>query len=504
MMTSPVRSASLSKLFPEQAALCADVVVHGISSDSRQVKQGDLFVAYPGARSDGRDFIADAVSRGASAVAYETQDCSTNPESTDTGCVPLLPVSDLAQQLSKIAARFYNAPSAAINVIGVTGTNGKTSCTHYVWQLLRALNVNAALLGTLGARIGDEYSESGYTTPDAIAVQRTLAAMRELQVSHVAMEVSSHALDQYRVADVQFVAALFTNLTHDHLDYHGDMQQYGAAKAKLFATPGLSVAVINADDDFSSSLQHIVAPSVRQVRYSMLPGVASENGIQLRVRQVEYTASGFVADITSIWGDVRISAPLLGDFNLSNVLGAIGLLAALGFDFHNVCTQTPRLAAVAGRMQMIDSSAGFTVLVDYAHTPDALQTVLQAARRHCSGTLWCVFGCGGDRDKTKRPRMGDIAARLADQVVVTSDNPRSEDPQQIIAEIGAGISKPEHCVFDADRKSAIHFAIGRATAGDVVVLAGKGHEITQEIAGVKYPFDDRVVAREALMLRGAA
>lgn len=498
MMPATAHAASLAQLFPEHAALCADVIVHGISSDSRQIRQGDLFVAFAGARSDGRDFIADAIARGAAAVAYESFGNRADI-AAHVGRVPLLPVSGLAQGLSAIAARFFNAPSAAINVIGVTGTNGKTSCTHYLWQLLRALNVNAALLGTLGARIDSEYVESGYTTPDAIAVQRTLAAMRELQVSHVAMEVSSHALDQHRVADVRFVAALFTNLTHDHLDYHGDMQQYGSAKAKLFAMPGLTVAVINADDEFAVQLEQRVAPPTKLVRYSL-----SSTAAQLYVDRVEYTAHGFVADLKSIWGDARVAAPLLGDFNLSNLLGAIGLLAALGFDFHAVCAQAPKLTAVAGRMQMIDSSADFTVLVDYAHTPDALQTVLQAARRHCHGRLWCVFGCGGDRDKTKRPRMGAIAAHLADQVVVTSDNPRSEDPQRIIAEIRAGIDRPEACVFDADRKSAIHYAIGRAAAGDVVVLAGKGHETTQDIGGIKYPFDDRLIARDALALRGAA
>jgi len=499
MTTSAAHSTALAQLLPQQAALCGDVMIGGISSDSRAVKFGDLFLAFPGARNDGRAFIADAVAAGAAAIAYESTDGFV-PASFDNDVVRLLPVANLAADVSAIAARFYDAPSAALSVIGVTGTNGKTSCTHSIWQLLRAMNVNASLLGTLGARIDGDYLESGYTTPDAIAVQRTLAMMRDGQVSHVAMEVSSHALDQHRVADVRFAAALFTNLTHDHLDYHGDMRQYGAAKARLFAVPGLKAAVANIDDPFAARMLKGVEIGARLIRYSITAGTSCELG----VKHVDYTAQGFVADLHGIWGDVRIAAPLMGDFNLSNVLGAIGVLCALGFDFATVCAHTSALEPVAGRMQLIADASDLTVIVDYAHTPDALQTVLKAARRHCSGNLWCVFGCGGDRDKTKRPRMGEIAEQLADRVVVTSDNPRSEDALQIIADIKRGIRNQAACHFNADRKSAIGFAIRTARAGDVVVLAGKGHETYQEIAGVRHAFDDRVEARAALQLRGAA
>jgi UDP-N-acetylmuramoyl-L-alanyl-D-glutamate--2,6-diaminopimelate ligase len=500
MMASTVRSIALAQLLPQHVALCGDVMIDGISSDSRSVKFGDLFLAFPGARSDGRSFIADAIASGAVAIAYEADDGFVCAE-TDAVAIKLLPVTNLAAEVSAIAARFYGAPSAALSVIGVTGTNGKTSCTHYVWQLLRSMSVNAALVGTLGARVDGDYLESGYTTPDAIAVQRTLAAMRDGQVSHVAMEVSSHALDQYRVADVRFAAALFTNLTHDHLDYHGDMQHYGAAKARLFATPGLKAAVVNIDDAFAGRMLAGVEFGAHIVRYSLAGG---DTACELGVRRVNYTAQGFVADIRSMWGDARIAAPLLGDFNLSNVLGAIGVLCALGFDFATVCAHAAALEPVAGRMQMITNAGELTVLVDYAHTPDALQTVLKAARRHCSGTLWCVFGCGGDRDKTKRPRMGEIAEQLADCVVVTSDNPRSENILAIIADIKSGIRNQAACHFEADRKAAIGFAITGARAGDVVVLAGKGHETYQEVAGVRHAFDDRVEALAALQLRGAA
>jgi UDP-N-acetylmuramoyl-L-alanyl-D-glutamate--2,6-diaminopimelate ligase len=501
MTTSATYSIALAQLLPQLAAACGDAMVSGVSSDSRSVKFGDLFLAFPGARSDGRAFITNAIASGAAAIAYEAKDQFV-PTGINTENVKLLPVDNLAAEVSAIAARFYAAPSMALSVIGVTGTNGKTSCTHYMWQLLRAMSVNAALVGTLGARIAGDYLESGYTTPDAVAVQRTLALMRDGQVSHVAMEVSSHALDQHRVADVRFAAALFTSLTHDHLDYHGDMQRYGLAKARLFAVPGLKAAVVNADDPFAGAMLKRAEPGVKLVRYSMDP--AKQERSELCVTQVSYSAQGFVADIKSSWGGARIEAPLLGDFNVGNVLGAIGVLCALGFDFATVCAHTPALEPVAGRMQLVASAAGPTVLVDYAHTPDALQTVLKAARRHCAGQLWCVFGCGGDRDRSKRPRMGEIAENFADRVVVTSDNPRSEDAQQIIADIRAGIRNPVACQFDADRKSAIRFAIKAAKVGDVVVLAGKGHETYQEIAGVRHPFDDRVEAQAALQLRGAA
>jgi len=500
MMSSTVRSIALAQLLPLQVALCGDVMVNGISSDSRNVKFGDLFLAFPGARSDGRSFIADAIASGAVAIAYEAGDGFVSAES-ETVAIKLLPIANLANEVSAIAARFYDAPSAALSVIGVTGTNGKTSCTHYMWQLLRSMGVNAALVGTLGARVDGDYLESGYTTPDAIAVQRTLATMRDGQVSHVAMEVSSHALDQHRVADVRFAAALFTNLTHDHLDYHGDMQHYGAAKARLFAMPGLKAAVVNVDDPFAARMLAGVEFGTRIVRYSIAGG---DTACELGVQQVEYTSQGFTADIRSVWGDTRITAPLMGDFNLSNVLGAIGVLCALGFDFATVCAHAWALEPVAGRMQMIANAGDLTVLVDYAHTPDALQTVLKAARRHSSGKLWCVFGCGGDRDKTKRPRMGEIAEQLADHVVVTSDNPRSENAQAIIADIKSGIRNPAACYFETDRKAAIGFAIRGARSGDVVVLAGKGHETYQEVAGIRHAFDDRIEARTALQLRGAA
>lgn len=501
MMASNGRAIALAQLLPQQAALCGDVMINGISSDSRAVKFGDLFLAFPGARSDGRTFIADAIASGAVAIAYESKD-QFEPTGVESGAAKLLQVDNLAAEVSTIAARFYDTPSSALSVIGVTGTNGKTSCTHYIWQLLRSMNVNAALLGTLGARIDGGYLESGYTTPDAIAVQRTLATMRDGQVSHVAMEVSSHALDQHRVADVRFAAALFTNLTHDHLDYHGDMQRYGVAKARLFAMPGLKAAVVNADDPFAGAMLKRAEPGVKLVRYSMDSAKADRS--ELCVTYVSYTALGFVADIKSSWGDACITAPLLGDFNLGNVLGAIGVLCAIGFDFATVCAHTRMLEPVAGRMQLVADASGPTVLVDYAHTPDALQTVLKAARRHCSGNLWCVFGCGGDRDRGKRPRMGEIAENLSDRVVVTSDNPRSEDTQKIIADIRAGMRNPAACHFDADRKSAIRFAINAAQFGDVIVLAGKGHETYQEIAGVRHAFDDRVEALAALQLRGAA
>jgi UDP-N-acetylmuramoyl-L-alanyl-D-glutamate--2,6-diaminopimelate ligase len=501
MTTSAAYSIALAQLLPQLASVCGDVMVNGVSSDSRTVKFGDLFVAFPGARSDGRAFISNAIASGAVAIAYEAKDQFV-PAGISSDNVRLLPVENLAAEVSAIAARFYAAPSMALSVIGVTGTNGKTSCTHYIWQLLRAMSVNAALVGTLGARIAGDYLESGYTTPDAIAVQRTLAAMRDGQVSHVAMEVSSHALDQHRVADVRFAAALFTNLTHDHLDYHGDMQRYGLAKARLFAMQGLKAAIVNADDPFAGAMLKRAEPGVKLIRYSMDPAKLDRS--ELCVTRVAWSAQGFVADIKSSWGDARIEAPLLGDFNLSNVLGAIGVLCALGFDFATVCAHAIALEPVPGRMQLVAAESGPTVLVDYAHTPDAMETVLKAARRHCTGELWCVFGCGGDRDRSKRPRMGEIAENFADRVVVTSDNPRSEDAQQIIADIRAGIRNQAACQFETDRKTAIRFAIKAARTGDVVVLAGKGHETYQEIAGVRHPFDDRVEARAALKLRGAA
>ncbi len=480
---------SLLKMFPQARR---DALIRELSLDSRALLPGDLFLAVPGAHSDGRGYIADAIARGAAAVAYEAAGAPPLPAAGD--CV-MIPVNGLAAQLSAIAGRFYGDPSRSLELVGVTGTNGKTSVSQLLAQALDRLGQRCGLIGTLGVGFHDDLQCGRHTTPDPLTVQAQLARLKQAGARAVAMEVSSHGLDQGRVEALDFDVAVFTNLSRDHLDYHGDMASYGAVKARLFAWPGLCCRVINLDDLFGRELAAREAPS-RLISYSLIDPQAS-----LYCAEAEFSEAGVRARIVTAQGDGLLLSPLLGRFNLSNLLAVVGALLGLGHPLDEILAVLPQLEGPAGRMQRLGGGAQPLVVVDYAHTPDALEKVLEALRPHTRGRLLCLFGCGGDRDRGKRPLMAAAVEGLADGVWVTDDNPRSEDPAQILADIRAGFRAPGQVRFVPGRGAAIAELIAAAQADDVILLAGKGHEDYQEIAGERQPFSDIEQAAHALAAR---
>ncbi len=490
----------LSKLF---AHASRDPLIRELTLDSRNVRPGDLFLAVPGARVDGREHIADALARGAAAVAYEEQGATVLPL-TD---VPLIPVKGLIAQLSDIAGRFYGEPSRQLNLVGVTGTNGKTSVTQLVAQALDALGQRCGLIGTLGTGFHGELQSGRLTTPDPIAVQSTLYDLKKGGAKAVAMEVSSHALEQGRVAALAFDIAVMTNLSRDHLDYHGSMQAYEAAKAKLFAWPSLRSQVVNLDDEFGRRLAAEFArrPGAEYVETRLFSYSLQDSAASLYCRQAHFDDDGVRATLVTAQGERTLRSQLLGRFNLSNMLAAVATLLALDYSLDEILKITPRLQGPVGRMQRLGGGDQPLVVVDYAHTPDALDKVLEALRPHTRGKLLCLFGCGGDRDRGKRPLMAEVAERLADRVLVTDDNPRSEDPQRIFDDIRPGFnSAGEGVEFIPGRGQAIARLIASAAADDVIVLAGKGHEDYQEINGERHAFSDLVEAEKALSAWEAA
>ncbi|HEX7816239.1 UDP-N-acetylmuramoyl-L-alanyl-D-glutamate--2,6-diaminopimelate ligase [Dyella sp.] len=470
-----------------------DIVVSGLSLDSRQVRPGHAFFALRGTREHGIHFAAGAVERGAQVVLAEGPQVDAAPLR-----VPVLWIDNLHGRVGDIAARFFGEPSQSLAVVGVTGTNGKTSTVQLLAQSLEQLGHRAATIGTLGAGLHGQLTEGERTTPDAIHVQGLLAQFRADGATHVAMEVSSHALEQGRVGAVHFAVAAFTNLTRDHLDYHGSMQAYGAAKAKLFAWPGLHTAVINIDDAFGRELVDTLAPDVQILRVS----AAGDSHADIVATSVVTSSEGLAFVLRTPWGERPLHSHLLGCFNVANLLTVVGCLGALGAPFEGIVAAVEAMQPVNGRMNRLGGFAGEPlVVVDYAHTPDALEQALTALRAHCAGRLICVFGCGGDRDGGKRPVMGAIAERLADSIVVTDDNPRSESGDAIVAQIVAGLTHPEQARIERDREAAIGWAVAQARSGDVVLVAGKGHETYQESAAGKRPFDDFAIARAALEAR---
>jgi UDP-N-acetylmuramoyl-L-alanyl-D-glutamate--2,6-diaminopimelate ligase len=468
------------------------VVIRRVVTDSRKVLPGDVFLACRGEYLDGRNFIAQAITAGAAAVLWEQDDFSWNPEWQ----VPHLAVPGLRWLAGPIAAHVLGEPSRQMPVIGVTGTNGKTSITHWLAQALSALGRSTAVIGTVGNGFWGQLEATTHTTPDPVSVQQNLAAFRAQGAQCVAIEVSSHGLDQGRVNGTHFEVAVFTNLTRDHLDYHGDMESYGEAKAKLFAWPALKTAVINGDDEFGRTL-------LAQTRHA---GVSSWSyGLQqgdIHCRELQINQDGINMLVATPAGEIRIGSQLLGEFNAYNLLAALGVLLSLDVPLADAAHALGKIEAAPGRLQTVSAIGQPLVVVDYAHTPDALEKVLSTlqAIKPAGGKLYCVFGCGGDRDPGKRPLMGKAAAWLADVSVVTSDNPRSEEPQAIIEQILAGMGKATH--IEQDRATAIDWAISRASDNDIVLIAGKGHEEYQEVSGVKQPFSDASVARAALAKRG--
>jgi UDP-N-acetylmuramoyl-L-alanyl-D-glutamate--2,6-diaminopimelate ligase len=483
-------SARLSDLLHGIAAIdpSRDISVGGLSLDSRSIRSGDAFVALRGGSTHGITFAPSALARGASIVLAEAP-----PPAVFEG--DAIWIDDLRANLGEIAARLFGRPSAALTMIGVTGTNGKTSIVQLVAAALQSLGATSATIGTLGAGLVGAIKEGARTTPDVISVQALLAEFRDAGASHVAMEVSSHALDQGRVDGVDFDIAVFTNLTRDHLDYHGTMEDYGAAKQKLFAWPTLRATVINVDDAFGRQLADELRDDVQQIRYAI------DNAAEVRAEKVRSSDRGLEFQLITPWGEGAVATPLLGHFNVYNLLAVAGCLGALGYTFvqiHNALTQ---LKPVAGRMNRLGGGDAPLVVIDYAHTPDALEQALASLRAHTSGELICVFGAGGERDQGKRPQMGAIAERLADRIIVTDDNPRGENGDAIVAQILAGLHQRERANVQRDRNTAIRAAVCDARAGDVVLIAGKGHEPYQEVGGVKHDFDDAVIARRALESR---
>jgi len=457
-----------------------------LTADSRAVKMGSIFVAYPGTAQDGRAYIADAISRGATAVLWEREGF----EWDERWEVPNLGIDGLRGRISEIAGHVYGNPSETLWMAGVTGTNGKTSVSQWIAAALDAMGRRSAVIGTLGNGLVGERVEAKNTTPDPIVLQRLLADYLRRGARNVAMEVSSHGLDQGRVAGIRFDCAVFTNLTRDHLDYHRTMDAYAEAKSRLFDAEGLTHRVVNVDDDWGASLSQRHGPDV--ITYGI------SKGARLRASRLGLSEAGVRFHVDSEWGDGEVHAAVLGGFNVSNLCAVIGTLLAAGLTLDEAIGAVSALKPVPGRLERLGGGAVPLVVVDYAHTPDALEKALEALRPTVAAghKLACVFGCGGDRDPGKRPIMGRAAARLADEVIVTSDNPRSENARAIIDQVLSGIDRPAEAI--EDRQVAIFSAVHHARPGDVVLIAGKGHETYQEIAGVRHPFSDREVAGAAL------
>jgi UDP-N-acetylmuramoyl-L-alanyl-D-glutamate--2,6-diaminopimelate ligase len=466
--------------------------IGGLTLDSRAVRAGDAFVALQGVSNHGLRFASAAIAAGAAVVLAD----DAGAETFDTDALPVVVIDGLRDKLGLIAARFYGNAEHPSRVIGVTGTNGKTSTVQLIAQAMAQLGRPTATIGTLGAGLPGALDNGERTTPDAITVQRLFAQFREQGAQDVAMEVSSHALQQGRVNAVPFRVAVFTNLTRDHLDYHGTMEAYGAAKARLFAMPSLEAAVINVDDEFGRQLVAQIDSGVRVLCYS-----TRSLDVDIRASDIETDSTGLRFALHTPWGGAVVQSRLLGRFNVSNLLAVATTLGALGFNFASIVSALAVLDPVPGRMSRLGGGALPLVVVDYAHTPDALEQTLGSLRAHCAGVLACVFGCGGERDAGKRPQMAEIAERLADKVFVTDDNPRSEDGDRIVADIMKGFIEPDAIVVERDRAAAIHRSIAEAARDDIVLIAGKGHETYQEINGQRFNFDDLLVADHALEAR---
>ena len=486
----------LQQLLPEHnlPAQVAGLAISGLQLDSRRLQSGEAFVAVPGVTSDGRHFISQAISAGAAVVLADAETFSVDLQET----VPRVNLPGLARGVADLAARWFGEPASRLRITGVTGTNGKTSITWFLRDALDALGHRCALVGTLGLGLKGQEQTTGHTTPDPITLQAGLAAVRDAGADTVAMEISSHALDQNRLGGTLVSTAVFSNLSRDHLDYHGDMESYLAAKAMLFTRKGVQLAVINCDDPAAQTLIACLPNGVRCVTFG------SQQGATVRCESLQYTAEGITAELFVGGTVVSLSLPLFGHFNLSNVMAVAAILHGQSVAADVLGGALASITPVPGRMEPVQADGCPTVIVDYAHTPDGLEKALQACRDHFPGRLFCVIGCGGDRDAGKRPQMAAVAETFADSVVLTSDNPRSEDPQTIIDQMRAGLTDAQAVHENVDRAAAVQETVQRAQPGDVILLAGKGHEDYQEINGVRYPSDDRDLARQALTARGGA
>jgi len=481
-----------------------DCEINALFIDSREAREGGLFLACAGTQGHGLDYLSEVFAAGVAAVAWEpTDDYREPPERIDcSGDIPVIAVDNLTQQVGYIADRFYGHPSKELCVIGITGTDGKTSCSHFIAQALQVKNESVGVMGTLGYGLLGELSNATHTTPDAIRVHHLLNEMREQGVKTVVMEVSSHGLDQGRVNGVVFEVAVLTNVSRDHLDYHGSEAAYAKAKEQLFRMPGLRKAVVNKDDVCGRLWAQSLEAGVQVITYGeFLPEDMTDSA--LLFSEVELSTTGMSYQVDGPWGSAQLNSQLFGRFNIYNLTAVLATLCVVGMDWDDACNSVASLKTVPGRMEFyrIENAATPLVIIDFAHTPDALEHVLTALQAHGFGKIWCVFGCGGDRDKGKRALMGRAAKSLAAEVVLTDDNPRTESGTEIIEDILTGLADQEHVHIERDRKTAIEWAIKHASPEDVVLVAGKGHEEYQLVGDQQLNFSDREVVQSFLRRR---
>ncbi len=485
---------------PDPVPSAVNIIATGIQMDSRLLQKGDLFLACFGNNHDAREYINEAVEMGVAAVLAESGGEWQGVRIIQD--IAVIAIENLSAKVGKIAARFYSHPSQKLSVIGITGTNGKTSCSQFIAQALANSGFSCGTMGTLGYGVYGKLKETQLTTPNPVFMQMALAEMAQDGVDPVVMEVSSVGLHQRRVKAVKFDTAIFTNLTRDHLDYHESMEAYGSNKKKLFTTEGLSRAIINLDDPYALSVINAIAPSVDVCTYSLKNSAAT-----VYAESLSLTQKGFEARIVTPIGAGTVKGKLFGCFNVSNLLAVVTTLINYlpkkrAIDIEQLCELVSRLRSVDGRMEIISDFEEITAMVDYAHTPEGLRSALKGLRDHFSGNIWCVFGCGGNRDKGKRPIMGEIAEAFADRLIIADDNPRNEDGDDIVQHILSGMSNPEKAIIERNRKKAIAYAIANAEPGDVVVIAGKGHETYQDVGGSRLIFSDANQVRLALQARG--
>lgn len=480
----------LSSLLPVYVKGDSTIEITGLTADSRKVKPGDMFICLSGFTVDGHEYAAKALEMGAACILAEK-------ELQLEGTVVIVP--DSRRAMAQLADRFYLAPTSELKLIGVTGTNGKTTTTHLIDKILRDQQKKTGLIGTINMRIGDTYEEVKNTTPDSLELQHSFRRMRDLQAEYAIIEVSSHALDIGRVRGCDVHTAVFTNLTRDHLDYHETMENYRHAKSLLFTQLGnrydaerLKTAVLNADDPASDMFARVTP--ARVIRYGI------DQDADVRATGIRITAQGTAFTMETFAGSMEFSLKLMGKFNVYNALAAASVALAEGIDLAAIKASLEEVAGVDGRFEAVVAGQAFTVLVDYSHTPDSLENALITVKEFAQGRIYCIVGCGGDRDRTKRPIMAQIATKYADISVLTSDNPRSEEPEAILADMLAGLADTpkDRYTCIADRREAIAYAISQAAPEDVILIAGKGHETYQIIKGEVLPFDDRLVAKEAI------
>ena len=499
MITSIVKRQSLTRLLEDWVAddvALQECMLSDISMDSRRVTAGCLFLALAKQATEREKHLHQALDKGSFAVLIDADQPLTPAEKAllEEEVVTAYPIRNLAQQAGYIAARFYENPSEHMTVIAVTGTNGKTSVSQFIAQALEASGQPCGVIGTMGAGRVSDLELTGMTTPDPVSMQRLLAGFEQEGCRYVALEASSHALVQGRLNSVDVNVAVLTNLSRDHLDYHRTMAQYAAAKQTLFEMSSVSQALLNIDDAFGLQVKQALRADIELLTYS------SHAEADIAASQIECRRDGVAFELNIHQRRQAVQLPVMGRFNVDNLLATLGVMKLIGFDDEQACEALQHCHAVSGRMEAHGQADQPCVVIDYAHTPDALEQALKTLRSHLpeDGELWCVFGCGGDRDKGKRPLMGQIAEAEADRVVITDDNPRTENHQAIVDDILAGCRQPEKVRVELDRKAAIRYALSQASTRDIVLVAGKGHEAYQEIDHIKYPFSDTLIVTDVL------